>query len=208
MAQDCREKRAQLIDSSVKIREGFGFAHPAEQITAVDKYCSAAYGSNLWDLGSREAVMLTNAWRTGHKLAWEVPRACRTFLVQEVLAPHVTSLQASLLHRAVGFFRGLLASPSHEVTVVALLAARDLRSSLGSNLALVREATGLDPWEAGRGELRAALEAADRAPVPQQDSWRAPALMKLLTARLRAHYAADRGEEGRLQGLIDSIVIN
>ena len=130
------------------------------------------------------------------------------YLVQSVLAPHVTSLRASLLHRAVGFFRGLLARPSHEVTVVALLAARDIRSSLGSNLALVREVTGLDPWEAGRGELRAALEAADRAPVPQQDSWRAPALEKLLTARLRAHYAADKGEEGRLQGLINSLVIN
>ena len=73
MSQDCREKRAQMIDSSVKIRESFDFAHPAEQILAVSKYCSAVYGSNLWDLGSREAEMLTNAWRTGHKLAWEVP---------------------------------------------------------------------------------------------------------------------------------------
>ena len=109
-------------------------------------------------------------WRTGHKLAWDVPRACRTFLVQSVLAPHMTSLRASLLHRAVGFFHGLLASPSPEVTVVALLAARDLRSSLGANLALVREETGLDPWVAGRGELQAALVAAELAPVPQLDS--------------------------------------
>ena len=69
MVQDCREKRAQLIDSSVKIRESFAFAHPSEQILAVSKYCSTAYGSNLWDLGSREAHMFTNAWRTGHKLA-------------------------------------------------------------------------------------------------------------------------------------------
>jgi hypothetical protein len=185
MRQDCREKRAQLIDGSVKIREGFGFAHPAEQITAVAKYCSAAYGSNLWDLGSKEASMLTNAWRTGHKLAWGVPRACRTFLVQEVLAPHVTSLRASLLHRAVGFFRGLLASPSHEVTVVALLAARDLRSNLGSNLALVRQETGLDPWEAGRSELRLALEAADMAPVPQLDHSRFQAPVCSLTMCLK-----------------------
>ena len=47
-AQDCREKRAQFIDSAVKIRESFDFAHPAEQIMTVDKYCLAAYGSNLW----------------------------------------------------------------------------------------------------------------------------------------------------------------
>ena len=208
MLQDCREKRAQLIDRSVKIREEFGFAHPAEQITAVAKYCSSVYGSNLWDLASREAVMLTNAWRTGHKLAWNVPRACRTYLVESVLAPHVPSLRASLLHRSVGFFRGLLACPSQEVVVVALLAARDLRSNLGANLALVRQETGLDPWLAGRGELRAALQAADRAPVPQQDSWRVPYLGKLLAARLQAHYAAESEEERRLQSLIDSLVIN
>ena len=159
MAQDCREKRAQMIDSSVKVRESFDFAHPAEQILAVSKYCSAAYGSNLWDMGSREAEMLTNAWRTGHKLAWDVPRHCRTFLVQTVLAPHDGSLRASLLNRSVGFFRGLLDSPSREVTVMALLASRDVRSSLGSNLALVQELSGLNPWMAGPAHLRAALEA-------------------------------------------------
>jgi hypothetical protein len=208
MRQDCREKRAQLIDSSVKVRETFYFAHPAEVIAATGKYCTAAYGSNLWDHTTKEFDMLTNAWRTGHKLAWDVPRACRTYLVQSVLAPHVASLRVDLLHRGVNFFRGLLASPSTEVTVAALLAARDLRSSLGTNLALVRKETGLNPWVVGRAELRAALKAADRAEVPEQDSWRGPALQKLLAARLEAHYTADREEEKRLQGLINSLVVN
>ena len=102
----------------------------------------------------------------------------------------------------------LLASPSREVTVAALLAARDLRSNLGSNLALVQEVSGLDPWVAGRAHLRAALEAADRVPVPQQDAWRAPYLEKLLGARLQAFYSADKVEEKRLQELISSLVKN
>ena len=112
MRQDCREKRAQFIDTSSKIRETFGFAHPSEQILAVEKYCTAVYGSNLWDLRGKEAGMLVSAWRTGHKLAWEVPRNCHTYLVEEVLAPEVVSLEASLLARFHGFFRSLLASPS------------------------------------------------------------------------------------------------
>ena len=208
MTQDCREKRAQLIDSSVKIRESFAFAHPTEQILAVSKYCSAAYGSNLWDLRSREANMFTNAWRTTHKLAWDVPRHCRTFLVQTVLAPEDASMRASLLCRSAGFFHGLLTSQSREVVVMALLAARDMQSSLGSNLALVREESKLNPWVAGRGELRAALEAADRVPVPQQDKWRGPYLEKLLVLRLQAYYAGDKVEEKRLQDLICSLVKN
>ena len=38
LTQDCREKRAQFIDKSAKIRETFKFAHPSEQIIAVEKY--------------------------------------------------------------------------------------------------------------------------------------------------------------------------
>ena len=152
--------------------------------------------------------MLTNAWHTGHKLAWNVHRGCRTYLVQEVLAPHVPSLRASLMHRFIGFFRGLVDSPSYEVVVVARLAARYVRSNLGANLALVKTQTGLDPWMARMGQLRAALDRADRVAVPEADSWRVAYLRKLLAQRLQAHYSADKHEEERLQTLIDSLVIN
>ena len=81
-------------------------------------------------------------------------------------------------------------------------------SNLGSNPALLREVSGLDPWVAGRAHLRAALEAADRVPVPQQETWRAPYLEKLLSARLQAYYSADTVEEKRLQEMISSLVKN
>ena len=128
--------------------------------------------------------------------------------MQTVLAPQVSSLRVSLLHREVEFFHGLLASPSLEVTVAALLLARDLRSTAGANLALVREVSGLDPWTAGKRKLQAALEAADQLPVPPKDSRRIPVLHKLLSARLTAHYHANTEEEVQLHELIDSIVIN
>ena len=208
MQQDSKEKRAIFIDSSVKVREGFSFAHPFEQITAVEKYCTAVYGSNLWELGSNETNMLVNSWKTGLKLAWGVTRACRTYLVETVLAPHVRSLRARLLLRFINFFRALLTGPSREVTVVALLAARDKRSSIGANLAVVSELTKLDPWVSSIGELRNSLEEADRAKIPDRDEWRIPYLRKLLSALLEAKYSADSAEEERLQSLITSLVIN
>ena len=203
---DCREKRAQFIDTSSRIREAFGFAHPCEQILAVEKYCTAVYGSNLWDLGGTEAGMMVSAWRTGHKLAWDVPRNCHTYLVEEVLAAGIASLEASLLMRFHGFFRGLIASPSHEVVVVALMAARDRRSTLGSNLTHLRDLTGLNPWATGRSQLKAALELSTRKEVPEQDHWRPQLLQKLLAARLEAHYLADLVEEERIATLINSLV--
>jgi hypothetical protein len=208
MSQDCKQKRAQFIDQSVKMRETFGFAHPHEQIVAIEKYCTAAYGSNLWDLNSQEARMFLSAWKTGHKLAWGVDRRCRTYLVQEVLAPHVPSLEAGLLSKFHGFFLSLLQSPSHEVSVVARLAARDIRSNLGSNLELLVKKSKLDPWVATRQEVRAALAATGQVEVPAQDAWRVTYLQRLLPQKLEAHYKCEKEEEERLITLINSLVIN
>ena len=128
MQQDAREKRAQFIDMSVKIHETFGFAHPVEQLEAINKYCTAVYGSNIYNFTNNEFEMICAASRTGVKLAWGVHRGCRTYLLQQVLSPATPSLRVSLLLRFRTFFRSLLTSPSPEVQVAALLAARDLRS--------------------------------------------------------------------------------
>ena len=65
MRQDCQEKRAQFIDSSVKLREAFSFGHPYEQILSTKKYCTARA---VWKQ-PQEAMMVFAAWRTGHKVA-------------------------------------------------------------------------------------------------------------------------------------------
>ena len=137
-----------------------------------------------------------------------MPRACRGYLVDTVLAPHVDNHRASLLHRQVGFFHGLLRGPCKEATVAALLASRDKRSTLSANLALIVEMTGLDPWTAGKRELQAALDEAMRPEVPDGDHWRIAALHKLLSARLTADYQSDKLEVDRLQELRDYICIN
>ena len=87
-----------------------------------------------------------------------------------------------------------------------MLAARDRRSTLGSNLTHLREMTGLDPWTVGRSQLKTALELALRREVPVQDLWRPQLLQKLLSARSEAHYSADLVEEERIATLINSLV--
>ena len=143
------------------------------------------------------------------KLAWGVHRGCRTFLLQQVLAPEVTSLRVNLLLRFRTFFRSLLNSPSPEVQVAVRLAARDLRSPVGSNLALLRKETGgLDPWTAGPGQLKRALLQSEAKPVPTQDAWRVPFLRRLLEERLHHFYMGDKLQESRFQGPIDSLIVN
>ena len=207
--KDTQEKRATFIDSSVKIREALHIAQPPEVITATLKNCSAFYGSPLWDLQSKETENIFSAWKTSVKLTWNLPRATHSYFLP-LLAPKMLSIRSSLLARFHKFFRSLLESSSHEVQVVALLAARDIRSNLGSNLRIILDETGLDPWTATSAEVKSALlyREVQLYTPPEADMWRVPYLWKLLDAKQRDHYLADSNEKSQLDQLINSLVIN
>ena len=126
-----------------------------------------------------------------------------------MLAPEVTSLRVNLLLRFRTFFRRLLTSTSPEVQVAVRLAARDIQSSVGSNLALIRkESGGLDPWTSSPGQLKTALLKAEIVPVPAEDAWRIPYLRRLLDERTAHFYSRETKEEERVSSLINSLVVN
>ncbi len=166
------------------------------------------HGANLWDLTSREAQMIFGSWRTGHKLAWQVDRNCHNYLVQETLAPGLMSLEARLLLNFVGFFKSILNSPNKEVRVAARLASRDVRTSVGKNLARIEQLTNLNPWLANKSLLQERLVQALAVEIPAADAWRPALLHKLLGDRLEAHYKANEEEAAKLSGLISSLVAN
>ena len=111
MDYDAKVKRAMFITSSVEVRENLSFASPVEVVHALKIYCSSFYGCMLWDLGGDPASQVFNSWTTAVKLAWSVPRATRTYLVQKVLAAGMTSAKVDILARYVNFFQGLKHSP-------------------------------------------------------------------------------------------------
>ena len=136
------------------MRQTFFFASPAEVLRALQVYCSSHYGAMLWDLQGDGASQYINSWTTAIKLAWNCPRATRSYLVQDVLACGYTSAKADILARYGKFFKGLRTSPCWEVTVLANLVARDVRSSTGRNIKYVGESSGILALLALRLELR------------------------------------------------------
>ena len=151
--------------------------------------------------------MFFNSWKTNVKLAWEVPRGTRTFIVQQLLAPGMVSARAEVFGRFVGFLRGLRSAPSHEVRAMVALTARDLRTVTGQNIRTVEEATGglVDVWVASPDSVRAAVMTVETVSVPECDSWRLPYLGKLLEERQGLYYSdADREY---VQQLIESLCI-
>ena len=63
-------------------------------------------------------------------------------------------------------------------------------------------------WTVGPGQLKRALLQNEAKPVPTQDAWRVPFLRRLLEERLQHFYMGDKLQESRIQGLIDSLVVN
>ena len=91
---------------------------------------------------------------------------------------------------------------------MANIAGRDLRSNTGSNLRLVLDSSGLDPWDCSSVELKKTLHEKEQVPVPEQDRWRLQYLGTLLAQRQELHYLGAVEEEEKLTTLIDSLCIN
>ena len=208
MEHDALVKRAIFIGNSVEIREVFGFASPVEMLSAIKIYCCSFYGSMLWDLGGQGAIQVFNSCTTCVKLSWAVPRATRTYLVQQVLDSSLTSARVDILARFAGFFQGLRKSPSYEVAVMAGLAGRDIRSITGKNLKMLEEISGLDTWVYGSGRIKQELVKTEIVAVPPQDQWRVGYLARLLEERQLLHYGGNQEGEERVSGLIDSLCVN
>ena len=140
------------------------------------------------------------------KLTWNLPRNCKNVFVSEVLSQGVIQPNVYLMTRLVTFFHSLLQSSSEEVQMMCRLSSRDLWSNLGSNLAHIREETGLDPWIFWGTRVRDALIQANTVKVAEQDEWKISNLKKLLSSRLEAHYSGNTETEENLTTLIHSLV--
>ena len=200
MEYDISVKRAQFIDSSVKIQETFSFARPDEVMKAVETYAEHWYGSMLWDLFGVKADQLYKSWNTCAKVVWGVPRSTHTYLLDNLLVANFLSVKQQLVGRYINFVRNLINSSSPEVCVVSSMVARCARSTTGKNLKNIERETGMDPWTDQSWRIQEAIQ---RREVPKGEGWRIQYLAKLLDARLEMKDQCQDLEE--INSIIDSL---
>ena len=117
MEFDMKCKRAEFIANSTEVREVFGFAQPNQVLQAVQTYCCSLYGAMTWPLYSDKAKQVFNCWSTCVKLAWGVPRATHTYMVDNLLSGGIPSMRSSILSRFSKFSTGLMSSQSLAVNM-------------------------------------------------------------------------------------------
>ena len=158
-----------------------------------------------WPLFSEKAQQVFNCWSTCVKLAWGVPRATHTYLVDNLLSGGLPSLRSSVLARYCKFFNSLMKSNSLAVRVVANICSNDVRSSTGSNLLNIEKEAKLDPLRDMLVKVRTALLSL-RTPVPLEDCWRIGCLQKFLAERFVLD--ARHHDTEYMYKLIDSLCIS
>ena len=205
MDHDASTKRAQFISKSTDIRETFNFASPVEILQAVKVFAGDMYGGNLWHLRGNQANQVFLSWNTCVKLAWNVPRNTHTYFVERILSCGISHIRNDILSRYVTFLKSLRHSPSVEVSVVVNLVSRDIRTTTGSNLDLIKELTGLDPWECTSREVKMVL-AETYKEMNNHDMWRIPYLGKLLALRGELH--SQLLDTNDVTNLINSVCVN
>ena len=183
----------------MEVRQSFSFASPVEIVRALQLYCTSHYGAVLWDLQGEGAAQYCNAWTTAIKLAWDCPRATRTFLVQQVLACGGVSAKTEIMARLTRFFRSLRSSPSREVATLANLLSRDIRSTLGRNIKLISELSSSNLWTDSPASVRRKLSSSEKVTVFSTDKWRVGYLGTLLEQRQTWHYMGDIEQENEIQ---------
>ena len=83
--------------------------------------------------------------------------------------------------------KSLRESPSVEVSILANIVARDVRTTTGRNLHHIRDLTDLDPWSCSSSKIKVVL--GDKLKqMPTQDMWRLQYLGTLLEERGELHY--------------------
>ena len=180
MEHDAKVRRAIFIQNSTDIREMFEFAHPAQVLQAVNVYACHFYGYMLWNLYGPGAGQVFRSWNTCVKLAWGVPRWCHNYFVENVLSCGIPPVRQRVLGQYLGFFQKLLNSESSEIRLLASVVGRDTVSVTGSNLIILENEFGLDPWVSSSFQL---AENYGDYNVPEEDEWRLPFLVKLLDQR-------------------------
>ena len=100
MNQDIKVKRAVFIKKNIELNQEFNLCHPATKVKVNQIYNLHFTGSVLWDLFSKEAIMLENSWSTSVRVMFDLPLQSHRNLIKPV--SQVRHRKFVLLERFLG----------------------------------------------------------------------------------------------------------
>ena len=79
--QDIKVKRAVFIQKNIDLNQEFQACHPVTKVKMNLIYNFHFTGSPLWDLFSREAIMLEKSWNTAVRIMFDLPMQTHKYFI-------------------------------------------------------------------------------------------------------------------------------
>ena len=132
MRQDVKVKRANFINKNITLNQKFSFSHPLTKVKMNLIFNFHFTGSPLWDLFSKEAIMLENSWNTAIKVMFDLPVQTHCYIIESI--SQTKHLKIVLLERFLSFLEQIHKSKKNVPNQLLSFIKNDARSTTGSNL--------------------------------------------------------------------------
>ena len=178
MKADIRIKRAQYVDKNNEILQEFYFSHPATKLQINGIYNTHLSGSCLWDLFSREAIMMENTWNVSVRLMLDIPRESHKYLIEPL--SKMTHMKIVLVKRFLTFLEQIRKSNKSASKFLLDSIIQDTGSTTGSNLRNILLQTDktdvreLCPQDAFKIKYHQ---------IPQEEQWRLSYIQDIIEAK-------------------------
>ena len=132
MRQDIKVKRAVFIQKNIDLNQEFQACHPVTKVKMNLIYNFHFTGSPLWDLFSREAIMLEKSWNTAVGIMFDLPMQTHKYFIEPV--SQTKHLKLVLIGRFLSFLNQIEKSKKLIPKQLLSFIKKDVRSTKGSNL--------------------------------------------------------------------------
>ena len=132
MSQDIKVKRSAFINKNIELNQEFNFCHPSAKVRINQIYNLHFTGSVMWDLFSKEAIMLENSWNTSVRVMFDIPLQTHRSLIEPV--SQTMHLKFVLLERFLSFLQQIEKSKKQVPRHLLSFIKHDVQSITGSNL--------------------------------------------------------------------------
>ena len=177
MRTDCLQKRGKFIGKIHSLLQEFHYADPSVLLRILNTHVTSFYGSNLWDLYSKEVIKIFSSWNITVRNIFKLPRTTHRYFIEAVSGSSHT--KTMMCTRFVKFVETMKTCPKLSVRYLINLVCDDRRTLVGRTLDRIS-----DECKCDRELLTSVTTKHMRYFVPPpEEEWRIPLVLELLDAR-------------------------
>ena len=178
MKLDIALKRGAYIGKVNSLLQEFNSVSPNILIKLINSFAACVYGSNLWDIFSKESERLYTSYSVSMRHALKLNLRTHRYLIEPLAeTPHLKTMICS---RYVSFFKSLSQCQKFPVRFLAKLQEKDMNTVLGRSLGHLADLCGVPVSNLSTGIVKEKIKYKE---IPEQEKWRLPIAKELMLTR-------------------------